>query len=181
MLALTDPARATRIVMDTGDFYVRQLLIRAAAVGERIAIYSSEPARWLSLSQVNIAVVERHQPPEFVPSIIVNDRPTTPPSAGLSATVITLGEADAAGPAPDLRFVQVSRDTVRVTASGDVAGRGDRGVPPGTGVDRGIGAATPPGAADLTGALHLMYPTSSRSRDATAQSRPGQLAQPVSA
>ena len=43
MLSLTDPDRATRISMQTSDFYVRQLLIRAAAVGERIAIYSHQP------------------------------------------------------------------------------------------------------------------------------------------
>jgi hypothetical protein len=45
--------------MDTSDFYVRQLLLRAAAAGERIAIYSDSPQRWLALSQPNIAVVER--------------------------------------------------------------------------------------------------------------------------
>ena len=44
MWALTDPQRATRVVMDTSDFYVRQLLLRAAAVGERIAIYSNSAA-----------------------------------------------------------------------------------------------------------------------------------------
>jgi type VII secretion protein EccE len=115
MWSLTDPQRSTRVVMDTSDFYVRQLLVRAAAVGERIAIYSNEPQRWLALSQPNIAVVERRRALEFVPSIIVNDRPTTPPSAGLSSTVITLGRAEA-GPAPDIRFVQTSRSTVRITS-----------------------------------------------------------------
>ena len=116
MWALTDPQRATRIVMDTSDFYVRQLLIRAAAVGERIAIYASQPRRWLPLSQPNIAVAEHRRAPEFVPTILVNDRPTTPPSAGLSSTVITLGSAGH-GRAPDLRFVQTSRSTVRITTA----------------------------------------------------------------
>jgi type VII secretion protein EccE len=117
MWALTDPQRATRIVMDTSEFYVRQLLIRAAAVGERIAIYSHEPSRWARLSAPNIAVVDRRRPPEFVPTIIVSDRPTTPPSAGLSSTVITLGGADGAGPAPDLSFEQTSDSTVRITTA----------------------------------------------------------------
>jgi hypothetical protein len=115
MWALTDPQRATRVVMDTSDFYVRQLLLRAAAVGERIAIYSNAPQRWAALSQPNITVVERRRAPEFVPTIIVNDRPVTPPSAGLSATVVTLGAADR-GPAPDIRFVQTSDSTVRITS-----------------------------------------------------------------
>jgi hypothetical protein len=115
MWSLTDPQRATRVVMDTSDFYVRQLLVRAVAVGERIAIYSNQPQRWLPLSGPNIAVVERRRALEFVPTVIVNDRPTTPPSAGLSSTVITLGQAEA-GPAPDIRFVQTSRSTVRITS-----------------------------------------------------------------
>jgi type VII secretion protein EccE len=117
MWALTDPQRATRIGMDTCEFYVRQLLIRAAAVGERIAIYSHQPSRWARLAQPNIAVVERRRPPEFVPTIIVSDRPTTPPSAGLSSTVITLGGADPTGPAPDLAFEQTSESTVRITTA----------------------------------------------------------------
>jgi type VII secretion protein EccE len=114
MLSLTDADRATRISMDTSDFYVRQLLIRAAAVGERIAIYSLQPGRWESLTQPNIAVAERRRPPAFVPTITVNDRPTALSAAGLSATVITLGPAADAGAASDLRFVQTSQSTVRI-------------------------------------------------------------------
>jgi type VII secretion protein EccE len=114
MWPLTDPQRATRITMDTSEFYVRQLLIRAAATGERIAIYSHQPSRWHQLAQPNIAVVERRRPAEFVPTIIVNDRPISAPSAGLSSTVITLGPIDPRGPAPDLHFEQTSRSTVRV-------------------------------------------------------------------
>ena len=114
MWPLTDPLRATRITMDTSEFYVRQLLIRAAAIGERIAIYSHQPNRWHQLAQPNIAVVERHRPAEFVPTIIVNDHPISAPSAGLSSTVITLGKIDPRGPDPDLYFEQTSRSTVRV-------------------------------------------------------------------
>jgi type VII secretion protein EccE len=115
MWALTDPQRATRVVIDASEFYVRQLLVRAAAVGERIAIYSDSPQRWMALAQPNIAVIERCGAPEFVPTIIVNDRLAMPPSAGLSSTVITLGRAER-GPAPDIRFVQTSRTTVRITS-----------------------------------------------------------------
>ncbi|MDA2893396.1 type VII secretion protein EccE [Mycolicibacterium sp. BiH015] len=115
MLALTDPQRTTRIVMDTSDFYIRQLLIRAAAVGERIAIYAADPRRWESLSQPNITVVAGRQPLEFVPTIIVNDRARNAPPAGLSRTVISLSRHDR-GPAPDMLFEQKTRETVRVTA-----------------------------------------------------------------
>ncbi|MBV8861953.1 MAG: type VII secretion protein EccE [Mycobacterium sp.] len=120
MWPITDPARATRITMDTSQFYVRQLLIRAAATGERIAIYSHQPSRWQELAQPNIAVVARRRPAEFVPTIIVNDRPISAPSAGLSSTVITLGKVDHRGPEPDVCFEQTSRSTVRIIAGEQV-------------------------------------------------------------
>jgi hypothetical protein len=117
MWALTDPQQPTRIVMDTSEFYVRQLLIRAAAAGQRIAIYSYDPRRWYSVSQPNVAVVERGRPAEFVPTIIVNDRPDIAPSAGLSSTVITLGGNRSDATVPDIRFEQTSESTVRITTA----------------------------------------------------------------
>jgi type VII secretion protein EccE len=115
MLPLTDPERATRIVMHTSDFYTRQLVIRAAATGERVAIYSDDPQRWESVSQANIAVVSAGRGPEFVPTIVVNDRQAAPPAGGLAATVITLVDGDPEDAAPDLRFDQTSGSTVRIT------------------------------------------------------------------
>jgi type VII secretion protein EccE len=112
MWALTDPQRPTRITMDTSDFYVRQLLIRAAAAGERIAIYSREPRRWYSVAQPNVAVVEIGRRAEFVPTIIVNDRAPVAPPVGLSSTMITVGPAPDS--VPDLLFQQNSPTTVRV-------------------------------------------------------------------
>lgn len=117
MWTLTDPAQPTRIVMDTSDFYVRQLLIRAAAAGERVAIYSSEPHRWYSVSQTNIAVVEARRPAEFVPTVIVNDRATIAPQAGLSSTVITVGHSPTDAMVPDIQFEQTSQSTVRITTA----------------------------------------------------------------
>lgn len=113
MWALSDPQRPTRIKMDTSDFFVRQLLIRAAATGERIAIYSADPRRWVSVSQSSIAVVEPRRPAEFVPTIIVSDHPRVAPPAGLAPTVITVGHAPD-GSAPDIRFQQNSPTAVRI-------------------------------------------------------------------
>ena len=51
LLSLTDPDQATRIALHTGMPYACQLLVRAAAVGERIAIYTDNPpggASWSS-------------------------------------------------------------------------------------------------------------------------------------
>jgi hypothetical protein len=117
MWALTDPQQPTRIIMDTSESYVRQLRIRAAAAGERIAIYSCDPRRWYSVSQPNIAVVEARRPAEFVPTIIVNDRPHIAPSAGLSSTVTTLGRSPSDAAVPDIRFQQISGSRVRITTA----------------------------------------------------------------
>jgi hypothetical protein len=63
-------------------------------------------------------VVDRRHPPEFVPSIIVSDRPGGPPPAGLASSVITIGEAaDASAPTPDLSFTQISASVVRIATS----------------------------------------------------------------
>ena len=115
MLPLTDPERATRIVMNTSDFYTRQLVIRAAATGERVAIYSDDPARWESVSQANVAVVGDGRGPEFVPTIVVNDRRGAQARVALAATVITLADGDPGEAAPDLQFDQTSGSTVRIT------------------------------------------------------------------
>jgi type VII secretion protein EccE len=118
LLSLTDPDQATRIALQTGMPYACQLLVRAAAVGERIAIYTDKPARWRQLEQPLIAVVDRRHPPEFVPSIIVSDRAAGPPPAGLASTVITIGDtADARSGTPDLSFTQISASTVRIATS----------------------------------------------------------------
>ena len=117
LLSLTDPDQATRIALHTGMPYACQLLVRAAAVGERIAIYTDKPARWRQLEQPLIAVVDRRHPPEFVPSIIVSDRAGGPPPAGLASSVITIGDADRNAPTPDLSFTQISASTVRIATS----------------------------------------------------------------
>jgi type VII secretion protein EccE len=116
MWALTDPQQPTRVTLDTSEFYARQLLIRAAAAGERIAIYSRDPSRWYSVSQPHIAVVEPSRPAEFVPTIIVNDRHNAA-SSGLSSTVITLGAASSDASTPDLLIEQTSDSTVRITTA----------------------------------------------------------------
>jgi hypothetical protein len=59
-------------------------------------------------------VAERRRPPEFVPTITVNDRPIAISAAGLSSTVITLGRPEPGLP-PDLQFRQTSESTVHIT------------------------------------------------------------------
>jgi hypothetical protein len=116
LMALTDPDQSTRISMRTSMAYTRQLLVRAAAVGERIAIYTDDPARWRTLEQPLIAVVDRRHPPEFVPSIIVSDRAIGPPPAGLASTVVSLGDVEADA-APDISFLQTSPSMVQISTA----------------------------------------------------------------
>lgn len=116
LLSLTDPDQATRIALHTGLPYACQLLVRAAAVGERIAIYTDKPGRWRQLEQPLIAVVDRRHPPEFVPSIIVSDRAGGPPPAGLASSVITIGDTTDV-PTADLSFTQISPSTVRIATA----------------------------------------------------------------
>jgi hypothetical protein len=61
-------------------------------------------------------LVERRRPPEFVPTIIVSDRPS-PPSAGLASTMITIGRPAPDAPTPDLHFEQTSSSTVRIATA----------------------------------------------------------------
>ncbi len=116
LLTLTDPERSTRISMRTSMAYTRQLFLRAAAVGERIAIYTDDPARWSTLEQPLIAVVDQHHPPEFVPSIIVSDRAVGPPPAGLASTVISLDDSESEA-VPDISFTQTAPSTVQITTA----------------------------------------------------------------
>jgi type VII secretion protein EccE len=116
LLALTDPDQSTRISMQTSMPYTRQLLARAAAVGERVAIYTDDPARWATLEQPLITIFDRRHPREFVPSIIVSDRRAGPPPAGLASTVITLDRTEAEAP-PDISFTQTSRSMVRIATA----------------------------------------------------------------
>jgi hypothetical protein len=116
LLALTDPDQSTRINMRTSTAYTRQLLVRAAAIGERIAIYTDNPGRWTTLEQPLIAVVDRRHPREFVPSIIVSDRVAGPPPAGLASTVISLGSAETDAP-PDISFTQTSPSMVHIATA----------------------------------------------------------------
>ena len=118
MMVLGDPQRPTRITMDTSDFNVRQLLIRAAAAGGKVAIYARDPRRWYSVSQPNVAVIEPGRRAEFVPTIVVNDHAPVPPPVGLSATVLTVGRP--LDTVPDIVFAQTSPTTVRIHAGARV-------------------------------------------------------------
>ena len=112
-LPLTDPVETTRIAMDVTPEYAGAVLMRAAAVGERIIIHTNSPDMWTGLADPNIAIARGGRAP-FVPTIVVNDHAVNVPAQGLASTMITFGEALDA----DIEFVQVDEDTVRVATGG---------------------------------------------------------------
>jgi hypothetical protein len=88
-----------RVSILVGDSRQIDLVLPAAVPLSALTDATRDAANRVLRTRGNIAVVERRRAAEFVPTIIVNDRPVALPSAGLSSTVVTLGSADG-GPAP---------------------------------------------------------------------------------
>ena len=115
MLSLTDPDRATRIAMDTCDATSASCWCARQRSASASRSTPTSP-QWRQLAQPKIAVVDRAPAPEFVPSIIVSDRPGDAPVVGAVGNGRSRWAALIAGPTPDIRFVQTSRSTVRITS-----------------------------------------------------------------
>lgn len=115
LLPLIDPEQDTRVVMNTGVSYARQELLRAAAVGHPISVYTDTPQRWAGLDD---SFIEIHQSPSATPTltphIVVKDRRDGAPH--IAAPTIISMPSDSSYPkglAPDIHFSQ--RDDQRVT------------------------------------------------------------------
>lgn len=99
LLPLSDPEAPTRIGMRTdNDKTVRQLIRRAAAVGERVAVYDNT-GRWrMTAASSRIwATDDMHAQPPRPPTLVVHNGRTNPyPGAWASVTVggPTVGEPD---------------------------------------------------------------------------------------
>lgn len=123
LLPFTDPDRDTRILMKTGVMFARQMLLRNAAVGHPISVYTDTPQRWAGLHELE-PFIEIHQSstdiPTLTPRILVKDRkdglaPVTAP------TIISM-PSDSSYPkglAPDIGLTQLDDERVAIhTASG---------------------------------------------------------------
>lgn len=122
LMPLRDPAGSTRIVIDTDDdIAVRQLIRRAAASGEVVAVYDARQ-RWVmaaASSRIWNTTDLRAQPPR-PPTLVVHNGSSNPyPGAAVSVSV-------GAGPRsaePDIRITQrngrITVDTERFTARVD--------------------------------------------------------------
>ncbi|MGB1225926.1 MAG: type VII secretion protein EccE [Mycobacterium sp.] len=119
LMPLRDPAGPTRIVIDSDDdMAVRQLIRRAAASGEIVAVYDSQ-RRWAmaaATSRIWNTTDMRAQPPR-PPTLVVHNGSSNPyPGAAVSVSV-------GGGPRPiepDIRIVQrhgrIQIETSRFTA-----------------------------------------------------------------
>jgi type VII secretion protein EccE len=127
LLPLTDPEHNTRIRvnnLDPDSVYLRQLLIRAAAVGHPITVYTDRPQRWAGLVDPSIEILQSPTAtPTTPPTIVVKDRADGQPRTS-APTIVSL-PTDSSYPKglkPDIEFIQIAADEVRIsTASFDTA------------------------------------------------------------
>lgn len=98
LMPLTDPAAPTRIAMRTSNKTVRQLIRRAAAVGERVAVYDDTSSWTMTAGSSRIwTTADMHAQPPRPPTLVVHNGGANPyPGAWASVTVdgATLGDPD---------------------------------------------------------------------------------------
>jgi hypothetical protein len=98
LMPLSDPAAPTRIAMNADNKTVRQLIRRAAAVGERVAVYDKTGDWTMTTGSSRIWTTDdmQAQPPR-PPTLVVHNGSTNPyPAAWASVTVggPTVGDSD---------------------------------------------------------------------------------------
>jgi hypothetical protein len=120
LLPLTDSEHDTRIIMKTSINYARQELLRAAAVGHPISVYTDTPQRWAGLNDPYIEIHESPSAtPTLTPHIVVKDRRDGAPQ--ITAPTIISMPSDSSYPkglAPDISFTQIDDRRVAVHTAG---------------------------------------------------------------
>ncbi|WP_441964635.1 type VII secretion protein EccE [Mycolicibacterium houstonense] len=121
LLPFTDPDRDTRVLMNTGVMFARQMLLRNAAVGHPISVYTDNPTRWAGLHELE-PYIEIHQSPTDIPvltpHILVKDRRDG--SAPVTAPTIISMPSDSSYPkglAPDIGLTQLDDHRVAIHTS----------------------------------------------------------------
>jgi hypothetical protein len=127
LLPLTDPEHNTRIRvshLDPDSVYLRQLVIRAAAVGHTVTVYTDRPQRWAGLVDPSVEICESPTATTTTaPTIVVKDRADGQPRTS-APTIVSL-PTDSSYPKglkPDIEFSQIAADEVLIsTAAFDTA------------------------------------------------------------
>jgi hypothetical protein len=105
-MPLSDPAQPTRVAVNASDLVVRQLIRRATAAGELVAVYD-EPGRW-TMSAGSSRIWATRNPsaqPSRPPTMVVHHGRTNPyPGAPISVAVGVRNGYD-----PDIRIDQTGR------------------------------------------------------------------------
>lgn len=120
LLPLTDPVHNTRIRFTSGDSaFLRQVLLRAAAVGHSISVYTDRPEQWAG---IEAPLIEIHESAAAIPAtpatIVVKDRADGQPQS--SATTIVSLPTDSSYPSgvrPDIEFSQTASNQVLIRAA----------------------------------------------------------------
>ncbi|RIR19296.1 type VII secretion protein EccE [Mycobacteroides abscessus] len=122
LLPLTDPVHDTRarVLAGVDSTYVRQLLLRSAAIGHAVSIYTDDASRWAGL---NDPLIEVHESPTATPQhnpvIVVKDRADGRPQA-VARTIVSM-PTDSSFPKrlePDIAFKQVSPTHIQISTTG---------------------------------------------------------------
>ena len=121
LLPLTDPEHNTRIrvcELDPDSVYLRQLVIRAAAVGHTITIYTDRPQRWAGLVDPAIEILESPTATSTMPTIVVKDRADGQPRTS-APTIVSLSTDSSypTGLKPDIEFTQLADDEVLISTT----------------------------------------------------------------
>jgi len=122
LLPLTDPEHNTRIrvsEMEPDSAYLRQLVIRAAAVGHTITVYTDRPQRWAGMVDPSIEICQSlTATTTTAPTIVVKDRADGQPRTS-APTIVSL-PTDSSYPKglqPDIEFTQIAADEVLISTA----------------------------------------------------------------
>ncbi len=115
LLPLGNPGEQSKVHIAADDAIAKRIVIRTAAVGERITVHSTDP-RWQTVRMPHIAVVDHPRP---APGTTVSVVDGTVVPALRPGTVISVSSAGTAAPSgADVVISQTGPATVEVVAAG---------------------------------------------------------------
>lgn len=118
LLPLTDPGDFTRVRIAADDAIAKRIVIRLAAMGERVTVHSSDVDRWDSVRMPSVVVTDRPRP---APGTTVSVVDGTVSPAPRPAAVIDVDRSTASGSGtPDVLIAQTGPATVEVRSAGVV-------------------------------------------------------------
>lgn len=122
LMPLTDPVRNTRARVFKGvdRTYVRQLLLRSAAIGHAVSIYTDDARRWGGLNDPLIEVHDSaNATPHHQPVIVVKDRADGKPEA-VARTIVSM-PTDTSFPKnlePEIAVRELSATHIQISTTG---------------------------------------------------------------